>query len=433
MNSQEGGGNGSDVVVPVESIRAISERFTNTAYGFFLGKRMTYPVVANYVRNTWGKFGLVKSMLNSSTRLFSFQFSSTDGLNSMLKNGPWFIRNHPLILHKWNPDVDLMKEDVGNVPVWFKLHGVPITTFSEDGLSAIATNLGTLLVLDSYTSDMCLQSWGMSSYARVIIKLRGVFGHTQEECPKVIGSGVAKNMKKPSQTSRGVLVGPKVGFKPHKEYRPVTNKPSVSYSGNKKKGVEPSNEVSNSNPFEVLNSVDNDVELDLLMDGQAILVDEAGNPLKKVEYPGDYDSEDEIASAHNDMTRSMASERYDEDPYDDDMYEGQDIPQEIQAICNNLDIRVRGLEINYNTMEKLVLALLSAKAGRLGKDTTKHMQIIVITDQPFKATDCSNQIIGRMLKWKFELEGKQVLVEELKEKSINEKEILAVVEEEGNT
>ncbi|GKB83786.1 hypothetical protein Tco_0950681 [Tanacetum coccineum] len=33
---------------------------------------------------------------------------------------------------------------------------------------------------------------------------------------------------------------------------------------------------------------------------------------------------------------------YDEDPYDDDMYEGQDLPQVIQAICDNLDIRVRG-------------------------------------------------------------------------------------------
>nr|GEV79450.1 cysteine-rich RLK (receptor-like protein kinase) 26 [Tanacetum cinerariifolium] len=32
--------NGIDVVVPVESIRAISERFANTAYGFFLGKRV---------------------------------------------------------------------------------------------------------------------------------------------------------------------------------------------------------------------------------------------------------------------------------------------------------------------------------------------------------------------------------------------------------
>ncbi|GKD49657.1 hypothetical protein Tco_1278633 [Tanacetum coccineum] len=101
---------------------------------------------------------------------------------------------------------------------------------------------------------------------------------------------------------------------------------------------------------------------ELITSGQAILVDEAGNPLKKVEFPGDYDSEDEVASVDNDMARSMASERvgfgtqslleqwrdsygngdYDEDPYDDDMYEGQDLPQELQAICDNLDIRVRG-------------------------------------------------------------------------------------------
>nr|GEX39529.1 hypothetical protein [Tanacetum cinerariifolium] len=41
------GGNGIDVVVLVESIRSISNRFANTAYGFFLGNRVAYPVVAN--------------------------------------------------------------------------------------------------------------------------------------------------------------------------------------------------------------------------------------------------------------------------------------------------------------------------------------------------------------------------------------------------
>nr|GEV48471.1 hypothetical protein [Tanacetum cinerariifolium] len=93
-----GRGNGVDVVVPVESVRAIGEQFANTAYGFFFGKCVAYPVVANYVRNTWGKYGLVKSMLNSSTGIFSFQFSSIDGLDAMLKNGLWFIRNNSLIL-----------------------------------------------------------------------------------------------------------------------------------------------------------------------------------------------------------------------------------------------------------------------------------------------------------------------------------------------
>nr|GEW30427.1 hypothetical protein [Tanacetum cinerariifolium] len=65
-----------------------------------------------------------------------------------------------------------MKEDVSTIPVWVKLYGIHVPAFSEDGLSAIATKLGTPLMFDSYTSDMCMQSWGRSSYARVMIELR---------------------------------------------------------------------------------------------------------------------------------------------------------------------------------------------------------------------------------------------------------------------
>ncbi|GJU55178.1 RNA-directed DNA polymerase, eukaryota, reverse transcriptase zinc-binding domain protein [Tanacetum coccineum] len=354
---------------------------------------------------------LIKSMLNLSTGLFSFQFSSTDGLNSMLENGPWFIHNHPLILRKWNPDVDLLKEDVGNVPVWVKLHGVPVMASSY---ARVMIELRADVELKDNIVVVMPKITGEGYYictVRVEYKWKPprcscckVIGHTQEECPKNIGLGVAKNVKKPSQTSRGVPVGTKVGSKPHREYRPVPKKPTASPSGNKKKGVAHTNEVSNLDPFDVLNSVDNDVEFgtnggttnlvnneanlsgssfmnvensstgntpiidkirkfeDLLIDGQAILVDEDGNPLKKVECPGDYDSEDEVASVDNDMARSLASERacfdtqslleqwrdsygngdYEEDPYADDMYEGHDLPKEIQAICDNLDIRVRG-------------------------------------------------------------------------------------------
>ncbi|GJV20782.1 hypothetical protein Tco_1369802, partial [Tanacetum coccineum] len=68
-----------------------------------------------------------------------------------------------------------------------------------------------------------------------------VFGHIHEESPKNTGSGEKKTMKKPSQTSRGVLVGPKIRFNPQKEYRHVPKKPNASSSGNKK-GVEPTTE-----------------------------------------------------------------------------------------------------------------------------------------------------------------------------------------------
>ncbi|GKA27910.1 copia protein [Tanacetum coccineum] len=46
----------------------------------------------------------------------------------------------------WHPDVNLLKEDVGTLPVWVKLHGVPVTAFSEDGLSAIGTKLGQVMI-----------------------------------------------------------------------------------------------------------------------------------------------------------------------------------------------------------------------------------------------------------------------------------------------
>nr|GEV66119.1 hypothetical protein [Tanacetum cinerariifolium] len=144
-------------------------------------EKMAYPVVANYVRNTLGKYGLVRSMFNSSTGLFSFQFSFIDGLDSLLENGTWFIRNNLLILKKWHPNENLLKEDVSTVLVWVKLYGVPVMAFDEDGLSAIATKLSTPLMLDSYT--LCVCNLGN------------------------IGVGEKKAVKKASQTSRGVLVG----------------------------------------------------------------------------------------------------------------------------------------------------------------------------------------------------------------------------------
>ncbi|GKD76292.1 beta-caryophyllene synthase, partial [Tanacetum coccineum] len=257
-------GIGIDMVVLVESIQAISDRFANTEYGYFLGKRVAYHVVANYVRNTWGKFGLVRTMFNASTILFSFQFSSMDGLDGMLENGPWFIQNNPLILKKWHPNENLFKKDVSIFPVSVKLHGVPVTAFSDDGLSAISTKLGTPLMLDSYTSDMCKQSWGRSSYASVMIELRAdveLKDNIVVAMSRLQGRVITHVMSVLSM-SGNLLCARLVKFLDTfmRNVRRIQVLPNISSSSNKKKCVEPTIEVSNSNPFDVLNSVDNDVE-----------------------------------------------------------------------------------------------------------------------------------------------------------------------------
>ncbi|GKF63438.1 hypothetical protein Tco_0186886 [Tanacetum coccineum] len=132
----------------------------------------------------------------------------------------------------------------------------------EDGLSAIATKLGTPLMLDSYTSDTCMQSWGMSSYARAMIELRAdveLKDNIVVAMPRVTGEGhytcAGETKKTTSQAHKGIPVGPKVGFKPSKEYRSVSKKHSTNSSSNKKQDVDSTNNVSDLNPFEVLNSV----------------------------------------------------------------------------------------------------------------------------------------------------------------------------------
>lgn len=102
---------------------------------------------------------------------FFFKSQSEKGLNDVLEGGPWMIRKSPLFLNKWSTNVNVSKEDHICVPVWVKLHDVPISGFTEDGLSVIASRVGKPMLLDSYTSSMCVSAWGRPSYARTMIEV----------------------------------------------------------------------------------------------------------------------------------------------------------------------------------------------------------------------------------------------------------------------
>nr|GFB80558.1 hypothetical protein [Tanacetum cinerariifolium] len=74
----------------------------------------------------------------------------------------------------------------------------------------------------------------------------------------------------------------------------------------------------------------------LIIDGKVSLVDDDGKLLKKVAYSDDHDIEDEVESVDNDLARCMASERVGFGTT------GQETPDKIHSICDNLDITVRG-------------------------------------------------------------------------------------------
>nr|GEW29731.1 hypothetical protein [Tanacetum cinerariifolium] len=299
-----------------DSIHAISKRFSNTAYGSFLGKKVAYHVVDNYVRNTW---------------------------------------DNPLIQKNWHSDENLLKEDVSTVLVWVKLHGIHVTAFNEDGLSALATKLGRTIIDVISVLSMSGNLLGVrlvrEDHYRCNFRVEyewkpprcsscKVFGHIHEECPKNTGVGEKKTVKKPSQTSRRVPIGSKMGFKPQSEYRPIPKKSIASSSGNKKKGVESNIEVSNSNPFDVLNLVDNDVEFGTNRETTNLVNNRATSSVSSFMN---------VDNSSSGTTIIDKIEKFKIYLLVDKLFlwtklhlKGNDLSHELQAICDNLDIRVRG-------------------------------------------------------------------------------------------
>nr|GEV39691.1 RNA-directed DNA polymerase, eukaryota, reverse transcriptase zinc-binding domain protein [Tanacetum cinerariifolium] len=130
---------GAAVAIPIEAMKEVSSRFANTLYGYFIDKRLAFLLIENYVKNTWTKYGLKRIQLHEDFSFFN------------------------LILRR--------KDEIMKAPIWVKLHYVPIVAYLEVGLSLITTQIGRPIMLDSYTSNMCLSSWGRNIYARAIIEV----------------------------------------------------------------------------------------------------------------------------------------------------------------------------------------------------------------------------------------------------------------------
>ena len=196
---------GVNVSIPRRIVEKVSARLEHTLYGYFIGNRMAFPVVDYYVKNNWAKYGLKKIMMNDKG-FFFFKFDTQAGLESVLENGPWMIRKSPIILKKWSIGTSLCKEELTRIPIWVKLHDVPLQVFEDDGINLIASFIGKPIMLDSYTSSMCKDSWGRSSFARCLIEVGSV-----DELVEVITIGV------PSLTGDGFT---KESIRVEYEWRP---------------------------------------------------------------------------------------------------------------------------------------------------------------------------------------------------------------------
>ncbi|GKA89535.1 hypothetical protein Tco_0811347 [Tanacetum coccineum] len=74
----------TDFVLPMENVLAARNKFANSLMGFFVGKSVAFPLVQNYVKNTWGKYGFQK-VISDDDGVFYFKFTSATGMEQVMR------------------------------------------------------------------------------------------------------------------------------------------------------------------------------------------------------------------------------------------------------------------------------------------------------------------------------------------------------------
>ncbi|GJT82690.1 zinc knuckle CX2CX4HX4C containing protein [Tanacetum coccineum] len=130
----------------------------------------------------------------SIPRFFFFKFDSQAGLEAVLEGGPWLFRKSSIILKKWSMVTRLLKEELTRIPIWVKLHDVPIQGRSSFARYLIEVNSKADLIdivtigIPSLTRDGFTKETIHVEYEwrPCMCDLCKIFGHIHDYCPNKV-------------------------------------------------------------------------------------------------------------------------------------------------------------------------------------------------------------------------------------------------------
>ncbi|GJY17725.1 G-type lectin S-receptor-like serine/threonine-protein kinase [Tanacetum coccineum] len=173
------------VIFDEEIVTEGSKKWELSACGYFVGYRMSIQELRYHIYRMWSKFRL-KHVLNNGNGVFVFKFDNKQGIQSVIESGPWIVNSKPMVVQKWDPSVNLDKKEPTTLPLWIKMMSPPLEAWSNKGMSALASRIGSRLIIDAMTTRMCTQGIGSLGYARMLVeaKVGKVFRHSDSKCPR---------------------------------------------------------------------------------------------------------------------------------------------------------------------------------------------------------------------------------------------------------
>ncbi|GJV99439.1 RNA-directed DNA polymerase, eukaryota, reverse transcriptase zinc-binding domain protein [Tanacetum coccineum] len=265
---------GNEVVIFDEELMLWdSEKWCLTVCCQFIGFEMHISELRYNIRRMWGKYG-IDEIDKGKNGYYMFKFKDEIGMNAIIEKGPCMVKNKPLFVHKWSPEIRMIKVEPKKMPVWVKINQVPLEAWSTKGISALDSSLGKHVVMDSMTASMCYKGIGNLGYAKVLVEMDAakelkneIKIHYVDKNKKIKGSKKVQNQKQANRAWR-------MDRKKQNEEENIKGKEGYTVKNNKWKVKEKVVEDirNTANKYSVLNTLpeDNDQELRTLKERMVV-------------------------------------------------------------------------------------------------------------------------------------------------------------------
>ncbi|KAK4384362.1 hypothetical protein Sango_3068300 [Sesamum angolense] len=230
--------NGEIVIRPTrEVVENGSKKWYATAVGYFLGKRPYFPQLESFVRSNWNGLQFVSA---TSSGFYFFRFRSRAAMEEIIEGGPWLFQGQPIVLQFWEQGMTLRQRKHSQIPVWIRLKHLPMEYWTDEGLSTVASGVGTPLYTDGITKECSRLDYAREDPKRVDVEYEWLpqrckqccsLGHIASACPdnmkKKIAPPITIFVKKHLQSESEALNGQRMDIWVSTKQGPVIRGPMI--------------------------------------------------------------------------------------------------------------------------------------------------------------------------------------------------------------
>ncbi|XP_058763382.1 uncharacterized protein LOC131636806 [Vicia villosa] len=155
------------IVVEIEQSDIESEvRYWDCALIMYvLGGELSMNMVKQFMMKNWNTVQL-PDLLYHDDGYFLLKFKTHKEKEEILMNGPYMIKNMPMILRDWKPNFSMKTDMLRTIPLWVKLPQLPLEYWGVNSLTKIGSAIGRPVVTDECTAHKL-----RVSYARILVEI----------------------------------------------------------------------------------------------------------------------------------------------------------------------------------------------------------------------------------------------------------------------